>query len=256
MRLKFELSTEVIRQLEELQARYNTPADRIRSLLKDLQELEARRELDRERDKPITLLVGDSRISNRAAIEAEVRLAALQEIRPLLDEIENLRAELLRRGRKGTADRISVFICHAGEDKDDLGRPLAQELERLDFEVWFDEYSTTLGDSIREKVEEGLRTCDFGLVLLSPTFLSKPWPRYELDGLLARELGENRKIILPVLHGVSEADIRKVYPGLSGKVCASTAGGLGTVLNSIVKALSLIDDAHAPARPGREGDSV
>jgi len=34
-----------------------------------------------------------------------------------------------------------VFICHAGEDKDELVRPLAHALRARDVEVWYDEFS-------------------------------------------------------------------------------------------------------------------
>ena len=40
-----------------------------------------------------------------------------------------------------------VFISHASEDKDEIARPLADELIRRGLKVWFDEYELVLGDS-------------------------------------------------------------------------------------------------------------
>jgi hypothetical protein len=67
-----------------------------------------------------------------------------------------------------------------------------------------------------------------------------------LEGLIARELGENRKIVLPVLHDISEVEIRKRYPALSGKKFVSTTGGLRRLLDEIVKAMSAArpDSSH------------
>ena len=43
-----------------------------------------------------------------------------------------------------------AFICHASEDKDGFVRPLAERLVRDHVEVWYDEFSLTVGDSLRQ----------------------------------------------------------------------------------------------------------
>jgi hypothetical protein len=58
-----------------------------------------------------------------------------------------------------------LFICHVSEDKDDFVAPLAAELHKK-YEVWYDEYELTLGDSLPEKIDDGLKRCDFGVVVL------------------------------------------------------------------------------------------
>ena len=73
-----------------------------------------------------------------------------------------------------------VFISHASEDKDSFVRPLAMELSRLGLRVWFDEFSLDIGDSISASIDKGLAESKFGLVVISPSFISKPWPRREL----------------------------------------------------------------------------
>ena len=42
---------------------------------------------------------------------------------------------------------VDIFISHASEDKDALARPLAEELERRGWAVWFDTFELLLGDS-------------------------------------------------------------------------------------------------------------
>lgn len=60
-----------------------------------------------------------------------------------------------------------VFICHASEDKEDFVRPLAEALRQENVEVWYDEFTLRLGDSIRRSIDKGLKQSRFGLVVLS-----------------------------------------------------------------------------------------
>jgi|GEM_PF-2529510 len=54
--------------------------------------------------------------------------------------------------------RKTVFISHASSDKA-MVRDLATRLERT-INVWLDEKSILVGDSITEKIDEGLQGCD------------------------------------------------------------------------------------------------
>ena len=79
-----------------------------------------------------------------------------------------------------------AFICHASEDKELLVRPLAENLVEHGFDIWYDEFELTVGDSLRQSIDRGLASSRFGIVILSPAFLGKNWPQYELNGLTAR----------------------------------------------------------------------
>ena len=116
-----------------------------------------------------------------------------------------------------------VFICHAGEDKGDVVRPLAHALRARDVEVWYDEFVLKIGDSLRRKIDKGLIACRFGVVILSPSFFGKGWPNHELDGLVTREIAGNRQLILPVWHNVTKVDVIGYSPSLADKLARSTA---------------------------------
>jgi hypothetical protein len=73
-------------------------------------------------------------------------------------------------------------------------------------------------------------------VILSPGFFSKEWPNKELDGLVAREDGR-AKVILPVWHNVSSADIIKFSPTLADKLAVSTSLGLAHVADRVFDAV-------------------
>jgi hypothetical protein len=86
-----------------------------------------------------------------------------------------------------------VFVSHASEDKEEFARPLAQALKDRGLRVWFDEFTLRVGDSLRRSIDRGLAHSRYGVVVISPAFLSKEWPQKELDGLMAREV-DGRKV--------------------------------------------------------------
>src|SRR5262249_839630 len=54
-------------------------------------------------------------------------------------------------------------------------------------------------------------------------FLQKPWPEYELRGLVSREISED-KVILPIWHGITREQIVAFSPSLADKLAIVTAG--------------------------------
>ncbi len=110
-----------------------------------------------------------------------------------------------------------AFISHASEDKDDFVRPLAGILKEYGFRVWYDEFELEIGDSLRESIDKGLVNSAYGIVVLSPKFLDKNWTKYDLNSLVAKEVG-GKKVILPIWHNVSKQDILNYSPMLADKL--------------------------------------
>lgn len=127
-----------------------------------------------------------------------------------------------------------VFVSHASEDKDAFARPLADALQAKGLKVWFDESTLRLGDSLRRSIDRGLAQSKFGIVIVSPAFLSKEWPQRELDGLVARE-EEGQKVLLPIWHGISATDIRRHSPTLADRLAISSSKGLAEVVKAILE---------------------
>ncbi len=116
----------------------------------------------------------------------------------------------------------TAFISHASEDKNDIARPLAEALRNFGHEIWYDELTLKVGDSLRRTIDRGLVASRFGIVILSPSFFEKNWPQYELDGMVAREV-EGRKVILPLWHKVTKSEVLAYSPTLADRVALSTA---------------------------------
>jgi len=136
-----------------------------------------------------------------------------------------------------------LFICHASEDKESFVRPLANWLKKENVEVWYDEFSLKLGDSIRRSIDKGLSQSRFGMVVLSKSFFEKNWPQYELDGLAEREMSGNDKVILPIWHDVTQKEVRSYSPSLAGRKAVSSCIGIENVGSEI---LSVIHPQESP----------
>lgn len=116
-----------------------------------------------------------------------------------------------------TDSEYDVFISHASEDKDQIARPLAEELSQRGVEVWFDEFELEIGDNLRESIDEGLSETRYGVVILSEKFFGKNWTERELEGLTAREMGSN-KVLLPLWYKIDKEAVQSYSPVLSNKV--------------------------------------
>ena len=136
--------------------------------------------------------------------------------------------------------RWEIFISHASEDKEDVAKPLADALVQAGVKVWYDDLTLKLGDSLRRMIDRGLADSQYGVVILSPHFFSKEWPKRELDGLVTRETSTG-KTILPIWHNVSREDVENFSPTLADKLSVSTDGGLPKVVKEILLVLNKDD---------------
>lgn len=131
---------------------------------------------------------------------------------------------------------VTIFISHASEDKNGFVRSLANALSG-DFKVWYDEFELKVGDSLRRKIDEGLKKADFGVVVLSKSFFAKKWPQLELDGLFALET-ENHKLILPIWLGVTKEEVCQFSPILGDRLAASGDRGVEVVVEELRTSIS------------------
>jgi hypothetical protein len=100
--------------------------------------------------------------------------------------------------------RRDVFICHASEDKRAVVEPLVKALTTAQISVWFDKSEIAWGDSITGKINEGLSSSRYVIVVISTTFLGKAWAKKELDSAMSREIATGRTSVLPLMVGTDE----------------------------------------------------
>lgn len=142
-----------------------------------------------------------------------------------------------------------VFICHASADKVAFVRPLVEALRNQHVEVWYDEKSLKLGDSLRRAIDKGLSKSRFGVVVLSKAFFARNWPQYELDALAEREMAGKDKVLLPIWHDVTHQDVMEYSPALAGRKAVSSSEGIAKVVQEI---LSVIHPQESPLIVARD----
>ncbi len=108
-----------------------------------------------------------------------------------------------------------TFICHASEDKEAIARPIHEALKKVGVYAWLDESEIKLGESIREKIDQGLANCRSATIIVSRPFFSKKWTQYEMDGIVGRQMQDDI-VIFPIQHGMTIEEVRAHSPSLAG----------------------------------------
>jgi hypothetical protein len=109
-----------------------------------------------------------------------------------------------------------VFISHSSLDKDFIDE-LADNLRHNGIHVWYSKWNMRVGDSLREKISEGIEGSDFMVVVLSPNSIHSSWVKDELNAGLAKSLESQSVFVLP-LFLAGEDNSLPVF--LKDKLCA------------------------------------
>lgn len=117
-----------------------------------------------------------------------------------------------------------VFVSHAWEDKDDFVDEFVDELRNLGIKVWYDTSEIKWGDSMRKRIDGGLRKSRFGVAVLSPNYISegKYWTKAELDGLFQLD-SIGGKVLLPIWHNLTKKEVMEYSPIIASKLAMNTA---------------------------------
>lgn len=184
---------------------------------------------------PVVMIVGYSDI--RTAVEL-MKMGAFDYIpKPLFPD------EILSVVRKGLdlkerqknvikAENHSIreiFISYNWKDKE-LARMFAKELQNKNIAVWIDEGEIKLGDSLIQKIREGIDQVKFVLALISKNSINSEWVKKELEIAINQEISNKRVKVLPIIVG----DVQP--PGfLLGKMYAKLNNKSSKRISDIVK---------------------
>ena len=179
------------------------------------------RESERERKKLATEM---DRQTKKSAQEQKrlIREREEHESRITREVLQRAQVSRLPMIDPSNQEQYDFFICHASEDKEGFVRHLAETLEAKGASVWYDDFTLSVGDSLRREVDRGLASSQFGVVVLSEAFFKKEWPQRELDGLVTLEV-QGRSRILPIWHKVSFDEVARYSPTLADKVALNTS---------------------------------
>lgn len=121
-------------------------------------------------------------------------------------------------------EEFDVFVSHAWEDKESFADEFVDELRKLEVKVWYDTSQIKWGDSMRARIDAGLRKSKFGVAVLSPNYIAegKYWTKAELDGLFQLD-SVNGKMLLPIWHELTKKEVMEYSPIIASKLAMSTA---------------------------------
>ena len=148
----------------------------------------------------------------------EQRISELESLR--LSKVKNEFLETV----SGDEPEYDVFVSHAWEDKADFVEAFVQALKDREIKVWYDKSKIKWGDSMRARIDDGLRKSKFGVAILSPNYIAegKYWTKAELDGLFQME-SINGKTLLPIWHNLTKKQVMDYSPILASKLAMTPA---------------------------------
>lgn len=127
-----------------------------------------------------------------------------------------------------------IFLSYASSDRE-VAQRIAEEIRKAGMGVWFSEWELRPGDSIAERIEEGLSASDVLLILLSPQSVSSRWVEHELSAALSRELKSRAIIIVPVL-----IEDCQIPASLAGRVHLDLRSNLELGVRDLVRELDVV----------------
>lgn len=130
---------------------------------------------------------------------------------------------------------MEYFISHASEDKQDFVRDLANHLIRNGTNVFYDEYSIKLGDSLFDKINEGIKESKNCIIVFSKYFFEKNWTMAELKAIFGMHISGRIKII-GIYHNIEFEEVQVKYPLLSDILGVNSDIGYEKVAEKIFEA--------------------
>lgn len=183
------------------------------------------KKLAAEMEKRAKIFANLQKLQHKNSIEQTKILKNLEDLQKnMTTEVRNNLLHEVRVAKKENEFKeYDVFISHAWEDKESFVEEFVLELKKLNIKVWYDKSAIKWGDSMRAKIDEGLKNSKFGIVVISPNYIAegKYWTKAELDGLFQME-SVNGKVLLPIWHNITKQEVLNYSPIIANKKALST----------------------------------
>lgn len=127
-----------------------------------------------------------------------------------------------------------LFISHAWEDKRHFVRRLARRLQLRGVELWYDEFSLNVGDSLRGSIDRGLAESRYGAIVLSSHFFAKQWTNLELGAILNQSVGRGGGRVVPIWYKIKAEDVRSHAPLVVDMFALDSNFGIDYVVEKII----------------------
>ena len=143
------------------------------------------------------------------------------------------------------------FVSHASEDKHSFVDELVAKLDKNGWRVGYDKNHMGVGTILSEAIEQGLKQARFAVLVVTPNSNQKEgWVKAEWQAVVDRDIAQNQKRVLPVLHGITHEELQYQHPLIARILAANSNRGLDHVVAELEKAVRL----HTAA-PQSRGES-
>ena len=173
---------------------------------------------------PTVIVRGDSIDNLTLHVEGSEKLVALVKEKLGLNETDQAA------NRQDVSETPKVFLSYTSDDSE-LALRIAEALMAKGIDTWWAEWCIAPGDSLRQKIDEGLTDCTHFLVLLTPQSIDKPWVNAEMDAALVQKL-DNQCRFLPVRHDLPASALPPLLKGLHSPT-ATTDEEIEQLINDI-----------------------
>jgi TIR domain/CHAT domain len=147
------------------------------------------------------------------------------------------------------ATRFDAFICYSHEDAAWV-HALAENLHHAGLDIFLDKWEIGPGDVVVHQLEEGLLHSGNGILVVSPTAVTRPWVRQEYAVMVSRAVEGSQRLI-PVLLGDVE-----LPPFAATRAWVDFRGVDGPEYEDRVRELVAAVRGERPERPPRDGQLV
>lgn len=128
--------------------------------------------------------------------------------------------------------KFTLFISHSWNDKFFVNRFCANLLSES-YNVWLDNLSTNVGESLLDKIFTGIDRSDFLLAVISKSSVNSKWCNDEINAALTLEKREGRNIVIPILIDQTELPLK-----LGDRIYIDASQSLYSAFSIILSTLS------------------
>lgn len=125
-----------------------------------------------------------------------------------------------------------VFLSWSWQDRP-LAESVAYRLMSKGIDTWWSEWCINAGDSLRQKIDEGLADCTHFIVLMTPTSINKPWVKEEIDAGFTLMLSEKKVQFIGLRHGLQVSQLPPLLQGCLSPEVQSPDDDLTGLINDI-----------------------
>lgn len=142
-------------------------------------------------------------------------LASISKDQDFIKGVAEMETTTVQTKKSETFTQYDVFLSHANKDKIDIVDNLNSSLERLGVKIFYDKKTLEWGDKWKDRILDGVNRSEFAIIVISKNFFDREWTEKELNELLNRQNREGQKIILPIVHNITNDDLRRKYPSIA-----------------------------------------